>query len=97
MASKTSIAFLKASLIHRLGGKCEICGSTESLEFDHPNGRNWQPRDLSSYSRLLKYREELDADPKSLRLLCSTHNHKEHPPRCRCVICRNTEPEDTNS
>jgi len=27
-----------------MGGKCEKCGTTESLEFHHPNGRDWVAR-----------------------------------------------------
>lgn len=62
----------KAALIESLGGKCWACGSSESLEIDHPFGRDWRPSRKSFSWRISIYRRE--AAEKKIRLLCKTCN-----------------------
>jgi hypothetical protein len=64
----------RRALIAQLGGVCEdgFCFETERLEFDHPEGRDWEPRRLSRLQRIARY--EADAAGGRLRLLCRSHN-----------------------
>ena len=64
----------RARLISLLGGCCAdgFCFETERLEFDHPEGRDWEPRRLSRLQRIARY--ESDAVAGRLRLLCRAHN-----------------------
>lgn len=65
----------RAELIERLGGECRQCGSKRKLEFDHINGRDWEPREIGSTSRILLYVRE--AAIGKLQLLCRPCNiHK---------------------
>jgi hypothetical protein len=66
-------------LIASLGGVCENCGSTEDLEVDHPNGRDYKLVAMDQTMRLARYFRELDAGVK-LRVLCSSCN-KILPPK----------------
>lgn len=59
-------------LIESMGGACELCGVEYDLEFDHPNGREWEPRKLNRWARLAAYRRDLAAG--NLRLLCGLCN-----------------------
>lgn len=74
----------RQELIDFLGGKCALCGEKVDLEIDHPNGRNWDVRALSSYSRVVRYWQE--ALQGLIRVLCSTcntrqaHLGKQHQP-----------------
>lgn len=86
--------------IEYLGGKCEECGTTEELEFDHdpPEAKVRSINSLLSYS-WEKQKEELD----KCCLLCRTH-HREYTnsdlgnwihgtlamyqKECRCDKCR---------
>lgn len=81
-----------------LGGKCVVCGSTDSLEFDHIE------RETKSFSigRLLNVSKERALEELSkCQLLCITH-HKEKTIKessvphgggltgkrnCRCPLC----------
>lgn len=63
------------ALREKLGGKCSICGSTLDLEFDHPDGRLYEARRLSSHRRIAQY--ERDAAAGNLRLLCAECNGKD--------------------
>lgn len=65
---------IKAELIERLGGKCELCpcADPDALEFDHIDGRDWTVNRLSYSARLAKYQRE--AEDGLLRLLCGPCN-----------------------
>jgi 5-methylcytosine-specific restriction endonuclease McrA len=67
MAHRTTIYARKVrqELIKKLGGKCVLCGENdlEKLEFDHINGRNYDPRKLSYSARLARYKREAAASP----------------------------------
>lgn len=65
----------RASAIHKLGGKCVVCGTTENLELDHINpldksfaiGRLWSVKQS-------RYDEELS----KCQLLCADHHKEKH-------------------
>jgi hypothetical protein len=62
----------KAELIAAMGGRCWGCGATHDLQIDHPNGRDWKPREKSFCHRIIIYwREWLRHE---VRLLCATCN-----------------------
>lgn len=48
------------------------CGALHDLEFDHPFGRDWKPREKSSQHRMNIYRREWEAG--KLQILCSDCN-----------------------
>jgi hypothetical protein len=60
-------------LVEKLGGKCVECGSTDDLEIDHMDGRDWEPRALSSTMRAARYWREYEEGVR-LRVLCSSCN-----------------------
>lgn len=68
-----TVAERRAALIDRLGGRCSIprC-RRKDLEIDHPDGRDWQPREVSPWTRISIY--EIEALAGKLRLLCRSHN-----------------------
>jgi hypothetical protein len=49
-----------------------MCGSTEKLELDHPNGKTWEARVLSPQQRMKRYEE--DYENGQLSLLCKKCN-----------------------
>lgn len=59
----------KAELIQKLGGKCEICGCTAGLQFDHinPDTKTFSIAKLLSYSK-----DTVDAELKKCQLLCKS-------------------------
>ncbi len=59
-------------LMVELGGRCANCGAEDDLEFDHPNGRSWDLRVVSRWTRIIRYRRE--AREGNLRLLCKPCN-----------------------
>jgi hypothetical protein len=66
---------LREELIAQLGGKCEMrfkgpCAG--ELQFDHKEGRDYNPNKLSYSARMARYRREAEAG--ELRLLCEKHN-----------------------
>ena len=67
----------KQELFDLLGGVCAQCGAVDTpitrLEVDHRDGRTWEPRSLSSHTRVKKYLEEFAAGVR-LRLLCKKTN-----------------------
>lgn len=69
----------RRALIKKLGGKCVKCGSRSRLEFDHPNGRDWQPRDHNQRTRIARYEREADAG--DLQLKCRKCNAGFNPHR----------------
>jgi len=64
----------RKQLIDKLGGVCALCGSRDELEFDHINGRDYEPSKLSSSARLARYKREVAAG--EIRLLCNPCNLK---------------------
>lgn len=78
------IARRRAHLIALLGGECVRCGEdgeNDLLEFDHPEGRDWEPNKKSQWQRLALYAREI-AQGK-LRLLCRGCNGGHNPYRRR--------------
>jgi hypothetical protein len=74
----------KKALIAYLGGRCQKCGSTTALEFDHINGRTWQVTKVASHMRVRRYWQEARAG--LLQLLCKADNvTKENQRRARPV------------
>lgn len=69
-----SVRRSRAALIEKLGAVCKRCGeaNTDKLEFDHINGRDYEPCKLSSSSRMARYKRE--AERGELRLLCGDCN-----------------------
>ena len=70
---------LRDEMRAKLGGRCqwnegkkEQCPRTTGLEFDHPQGRSWQPRRTNMMTRMRLYRMALESG--RLRLLCRPHN-----------------------
>lgn len=57
-----------------LGGKCEVCGATEDLEFDvvKPQGEGNEHHQREWSWRLSFYREQFGQG--NLQLLCKRHN-----------------------
>lgn len=62
----------RAELIVVMGGECALCHDTEELEFDHPRGRDWKPKDHNRWVRLKRYAADWMAG--RLRLLCRSCN-----------------------
>jgi hypothetical protein len=70
---------LRAEMREKLGGRCQYhagkkdhCPKRTGLEFDHPEGRSWQPRRTNMMVRMRLYKMALDAG--KLGLLCRRHN-----------------------
>lgn len=53
-----NVAKRRAKLIAKLGGKCEVCGHTSSLEFHHITERTWIARKTSRWRRMVLYERE---------------------------------------
>jgi len=51
---------IKAELIERLGGKCELCPSRDDLQFDHRDGSDWVLNKLSYLARMNLYKREVE-------------------------------------
>lgn len=68
---------LKSDLIAYLGGKCEHCGATHDLQINHKEPRDWQPRKLTHYRRVLRYWRE--AREGKVDLLCGDCNRVYRP------------------
>jgi 5-methylcytosine-specific restriction endonuclease McrA len=63
---------LKQQLIEFLGGQCEECGATHDLQVNHIYQRDWTPRKVTHYRRVLRYwKEALAGD---VNLLCEACN-----------------------
>lgn len=70
----------RAELINSLGGRCEICRTTEKLEFDHINDdRDWEARKVSRWVRIARYARE--EDQGRIQLLCRSCNAKKRTTR----------------
>ena len=63
----------RRELIEILGGKCEICHTTEKLEVDHVDGRDYELAKISQDQRIIRYMREY-REGKRLRVLCKSHN-----------------------
>jgi len=62
---------LRNQYIEILGGKCVICGSTDSLQFDHIDPTT----KLIDISKLLNYSQSIViAELTKCQLLCKTHH-----------------------
>lgn len=68
---------LRADLIAWLGGVCEHCGATHDLEINHKEPRDWQPRKLTHYRRVLRYWRE--AREGRVNVLCASCNSVYRP------------------
>ena len=66
-----------AKLIKDLGGKCQLCNSTERLQIDHPKGREYDPSQMSLDQRVRRYLR--DADNGQVRILCIYCNNTYRP------------------
>lgn len=73
------IARIRARLFEELGNACAECGETMPLQIDHPYGRDWTPRALSSYQRWRRYEKEHEEG--LIRLLCEDCNKRIRPRR----------------
>jgi hypothetical protein len=75
--SRIEAARRRVALLVLLGGICQdgFCFEVERLEFDHLEGRDWEPAALSTLQRIIRY--EADAAAGKLRLLCRSHNAKD--------------------
>ena len=65
----------RSELICVLGGCCVLCLRIDELEFDHPKGRAWHPREHNQLQRMRLYWRDHAAD--NLRLLCSSCNGRD--------------------
>lgn len=63
----------RAKWIAHLGGKCAVCGTTEDLEFDHDQPRDWIPNRKSRWQRMVIYIREIK-EGRIKQLLCRSHN-----------------------
>jgi hypothetical protein len=59
-------------LIEQLGGMCVHCHSTEKLEIDHKDGRDWIVSDYDPSARVCRYRKEVKEG--LLQVLCKVCN-----------------------
>jgi hypothetical protein len=56
-------------LFDTMGLFCTMCGAVDvPLQFDHPNGRNWEPNRLNCYVRAKRYLQ--DWSTGNLRVVC---------------------------
>jgi hypothetical protein len=70
LKTKSRLDVRRNFLIISLGGKCRLCRSTENIELDHPNGKDWEARKLSPQMRMKRYEE--DNERGQLDLLCKS-------------------------
>ena len=71
----------RKKLIRVMGGTCTKCGRKRGLEFDHINGRDWDPAKTSRWARLARYKREFEAG--ELRLLCRSCNGSDNKKKVR--------------
>lgn len=76
---RISYRMRRESLLSKMGDHCELCGKDTLLEFDHPNGRDWEPRNKNRVTRMKLY--ERDFKYGNLRLLCKSCNGGYRPSR----------------
>lgn len=63
----------KEELLDLLGGECKECGDEEDPEIHHVDGRSWEPRQVSSHMRVVRYWREYLAGVR-LEVLCARCN-----------------------
>jgi protein-arginine kinase activator protein McsA len=74
----------RAALKEEMGNICWACGCKHNLHFDHPKGKDYESRNLSSLHRINRYWQEWNQG--LLRLLCEecntskAYNNEELPP-----------------
>jgi hypothetical protein len=69
----------REELIKALGGTCSKSGDGKcdgELEFHHPFGRDYEPKDFSRWQRIIKYRREAAMGLVELR--CCRHNRRDN-------------------
>lgn len=64
-------------LREELGGVCKKCGSRNRLEFHHPHGRAWKPREVNRWTRIARYWRDYFAG--NLELRCHSCHMEDHP------------------
>lgn len=73
--------FRRRALVARLGGKCVQCGTKgskgNSLEVDHPNGRDYDVRKMDSSWRIAQYEKE-ERTGALLEVRCKRCNANAH-------------------
>jgi hypothetical protein len=92
----------KQELIERLGGKCRVCGSTDSLQFDH---KNHGSKDYEVTTKMW-WSKNVDEEVAKCQLLCKschtlksigekghtvakgTHGTLSAYRYCKCDLCR---------
>lgn len=81
----------RLELLALLGPKCALCKENriDELEFDHINGRDYDPRKLSSSSRMARYKRE--AANGELRVLCGPCNRMVRKTHENGSHCRTNE------
>lgn len=62
----------REALIQRMGSRCERCGSTSKLEFNHTHPRTWEASAVNRLRRIELY--EQDYANGHLNLLCQRCN-----------------------
>jgi 5-methylcytosine-specific restriction endonuclease McrA len=78
---RESLKRKKLLLIDKLGGKCNHCGVTHTLQFDHIYGRDWEVRSVGPSTRLARYDKEIEEG--MIQLLCRICNASKGDPRVR--------------
>lgn len=70
---------IRAAAIVIYGGRCELCGAQEWLEFDHPDGDGAEHREVEPWLDMLRriVREGAPLTDVRLRLLCYPCHHPE--------------------
>jgi 5-methylcytosine-specific restriction endonuclease McrA len=76
---KESLAERRESLIRKLGGRCQRCGSTTKLEFHHTKPRTWTAAAVSRSVRIRLY--EADYEKGIIELLCKKCNKAAGEPK----------------
>lgn len=75
-------ARIRSMLLQIYGARCAGCGCVEGdcyLEINHIYGRDWKPREVSSYNRWLRYWREAKVGLIDLR--CPDCNQRYRPRR----------------
>lgn len=75
-----NVADRRFALFMALGAMCVLCGEDDldELQFDHPFGRDYQPRDLSRWVRICRLEHE--AKQGLIRVLCEDCNKRAGKP-----------------
>jgi|SRR6516164_3517982 hypothetical protein len=81
----------KQQLIELLGGKCQVCGTTEDLQFDHVDP---ELKSFTITGRWNRSQEELQAELDKCQLLCGPHHREKTKADGRLGGGWNKLPED---